>query len=246
MAASCWDSGTRRVLPTRAEDLLGVGEVLGGGVAAGGDDGHGLVDEGGGVRHDADDGGALGEAFLEEGGGDARGAADDQAVGGDVRGEFVEERAHVLGLDGEDEGVGALGGLGVGDGLDAVAGAELLGAFGAAGRDQEVGGGPAGADHSAEQGLADLAGAEDCDCLGHARFASPGVRCVRRPILAPGAGGGRVVRWAVRGWPGSGGGARVTRCGGGGWPRRGPGRAGRRPATISGVADEVGGDVGVA
>ncbi|TXS31598.1 ABC transporter ATP-binding protein, partial [Streptomyces sp. adm13(2018)] len=42
-----------------AEDLLGVGEVRGGGVAAGRDHGHALVDEDGGVGHDADDGGAL-------------------------------------------------------------------------------------------------------------------------------------------------------------------------------------------
>ena len=91
-----------------------------------------------------------GEPLLEEGGGDAGGAADDQAVGGDVRGEFVEEGAHVLRLDGEDQGVGGLGGLGVGDGVDAVAGAELLGALGAAGGDEEVGRGPAAADHAAE------------------------------------------------------------------------------------------------
>ena len=56
------------------------------------------------------------EAFLEERGGDAGGAGDDQAVSGDVRRQFVQQGAHVLGFDGEDEGVGGLGGLGVADG----------------------------------------------------------------------------------------------------------------------------------
>src|SRR5690606_33668574 len=151
--------GDAQGLADAAEDLLRVGEVLGGGVAAGGDDRHGLVDEGGGVRHDADHRDARGEALLEEGGGDSGGSADDQTVGGDVRGEFVEEGAHVLRLDREDQDVGGLGGFLVGDGGDAVAGVELFGSFRAAGRDQEVGGGPACADHSAEQGFADLSGA---------------------------------------------------------------------------------------
>src|SRR5690606_26668144 len=80
--------GDAEGLADGTEDLLGVGEVFGGGVAACGDDRHGLVDQGGGVGHDADHGGARGEPLLVVGGGDAGGAADDQAVGGDVRGEF--------------------------------------------------------------------------------------------------------------------------------------------------------------
>lgn len=131
------------------------------------DDGHALVDEYGGVGHDADDGGARGQALLDEGGGDTGRGADDETVRGDVRAEFVEELAHVLGLDGQDEGVGSFGGLGVGDGLYAVAGAELVGPVGPAGGDQQVGGAPAGADHAAEERLADLARTENCDCLGH-------------------------------------------------------------------------------
>lgn len=63
--------GDAERLADGAEDLLGVGEVVGGGVASGGDDGHGLVDEGGRVRHDADDGDPGGEALLEGGGRDA-------------------------------------------------------------------------------------------------------------------------------------------------------------------------------
>lgn len=136
--------GDPESLADAAEDRLGVVEVLGGGVAARGDDGHALVHQDGGVRHDAYDRGARGEALLDEAGGDAGGGADDEAVGGDVRGQLVEEPAHVLGLDRQDEDVGALGGLGVGDGLDAVAGAELLGTLGAAGGHQQVTGAPAG------------------------------------------------------------------------------------------------------
>lgn len=45
-------------LADAGEDLLGAGEVRAGGVGTGGDDGHRLVDEGGGVRHDPYDGGA--------------------------------------------------------------------------------------------------------------------------------------------------------------------------------------------
>ena len=89
-------------------------------------------------------------------------------------------------------------------GVDAVAGAEFLGAFRAAGGDQEVGGGPAGSDHAAEQGLADLAGAEDCDFLGHGAVPSGGASS--GVILAP-VGGGAV----------SGGGCRsLVRCPSGG------------------------------
>lgn len=87
------------------------------------------------------------------------GSAYDQAVGGDVRGQFVEECAHVLRLHREDQGVGGFGRFGVGDRGDAVAGAEFLGAVRAAGGDEEVGGGPAASEHSAEQGFTDLAGA---------------------------------------------------------------------------------------
>ncbi|MBW8701721.1 hypothetical protein MBT84_19130 [Streptomyces sp. MBT84] len=187
--------GDAERLADGTEDLLGVGEVRLGGVASGRDDGHGLVDEGGRVRHDAHDRGAGGQARLEEGGGDAGGAADDQPVGGDVRGEFVEERAHVLRLDREDERVRGLRGLGVGDRGDAVATAEFLGSLLAAGRDQEVGGRPAAPDHAAEQRFADLSGAEDCDFLGHGASALRGLRRpgssshrVRRP--------GSIVRWA--------------------------------------------------
>src|SRR5690606_503729 len=183
--------GDAQGLADAAEDLLRVGEVLGGGVAAGGDDRHGLVDEGGGVRHDADHRDARGEALLEEGGGDSGGSADGQTVGGDVRGEFVEEGAHVLRLDREDQDVGGLGGFLVGDGGDAVAGVELFGSFRAAGRDQEVGGGPACADHSAEQGFADLSGAEDCDFLGHVWKCPPG--CASSWFILP-PGGGRTGR----------------------------------------------------
>lgn len=135
---------------------------------AGRDDGHALVDEDRGVGHDPHDRGVRGEPVLDERGGDAGRGADDQAVGGDVRGEFVQELAHVLRLDREDEDVGVLGRLRVGDGLDPVPRVEFLGPVAPAGGHQEVGRSPARPDHPAEQGLADLAGAEDCDCLGHA------------------------------------------------------------------------------
>ncbi len=202
--------GDAEGLADGAEDFLGVGQVSGGGVGAGGDDGHGLVDEGGGVRHDPYDGGAGRQALLEVRGGDAGGAADDQAVGGDVRGELGQEGAHVLGLDGEDQGVGGLGGLGVADRLDAVALAELGGAFLAAGGDQEVGGGPAAADHSAEEGFADFSGAEDGDLLGHGAGSPSGVggrvpwSSLHRGAREGGCGAGRrggarpAVRYLVR------------------------------------------------
>lgn len=82
--------GDAEGLADALEDRLRGGEVVGGGVAVGRDDGHALVDEYGGVRHDAYDRGVRGEAVLDEGGRDARGRADDQAVGGDVPGELVQ------------------------------------------------------------------------------------------------------------------------------------------------------------
>ena len=50
---------------------------------------------------------------------------------------------------------------------DFRAGQVPAGPVGPAGGDQQVGGAPAGADHAAEEGLADLARTENCDCLGH-------------------------------------------------------------------------------
>ncbi len=224
--------GDAQGLADAAEDLLGVGEVVAGGVAARGDDGHALVHEDRGVGHDADHGGVGGEPLLDERGGDAGGRADDEAVGSDVVGELVEEPAHVLRLDGEDERVGALGGVLVGDGFDAVPLGEFPGAFWAARGDQEVGGGPAGADHAAEEGLADLAGAEDRDCLGHcsAHLAVGFVPGAILPLGAPAGrrcprGGTRGIV-SVRGRARAAGGVRV--CGGGGSRRRGRVRAGRR------------------
>lgn len=134
--------GDAQGLADAAEDLLGDGEVRRVGVRTAGDHRHRLVHQGGRVGHDADHGGAGGQALLEVRGGDAGGAADDEAVGGDMRGQLLDEGAHVLRLDGEDEGVGGLGGLGVGDRGDAVTLAEGVGALGAAGGDEEVRGGP--------------------------------------------------------------------------------------------------------
>ena len=157
--------------------------------------------------------------------------ADDQAVGGDVRGELVQEGAHVLRLDGEDQGVGGLGRLGVADGLDAVAGAQFLGALRAAGGDEEVGGRPAGPDHSGEQGLADLAGAEDCDLLRRrGRGGRGGHRgsplAVRSPCTASSFqdGGAR-----ARGPPGGTARGRAA-CGGAARSRRAAAQGGRAEA----------------
>ena len=111
-----------------------------------------------------------------------------------------------------------LGGLGVADRLDAVTGAELPGALGASGGDQEVGGGPAGPDHSAEEGFADLAGAEDCTVWGMWFTLR-----VRR--LAGHASAG----WAILAPRGSGGAAAEGgRAEGRGRVGRSPRRSGRR------------------
>ena len=79
--------------------------------------------------------------------------------------ELVEERTHVLWLDGDDEGVGGLRGLRVAHRVDAVAVVEFLGPLGAARGDHEVAGVLAAAQHAGQQRLADLAGADHRDPL---------------------------------------------------------------------------------
>ncbi len=161
--------GQPQGLADTVEDVLGVCEVLLGGVGAAGDHGHGLVDEGRRVGHDAHDGRPGGEAGLDETGGDARGGGDHEPVGRGVRGQLVQQGGHVLRLDGQDQDVGALGGVRVADGLHAVPGPQGLGALGAADGREQVGGGTPGPEHAAEQGLTDLPGAEDGDLVGHER-----------------------------------------------------------------------------
>ena len=62
-----------------------------------------------------------GQPLLEEVGRDAGRERDDQGARSQVRGDLVQQRAHVLRLDDEDEGVGACGRLDVVDHVDAVA-----------------------------------------------------------------------------------------------------------------------------
>ena len=85
------------------------------GMGAGTDHRHCLVDQHRHIRHDPNDGSALGDEALHEGRADARGERDHQLLRPDDVRDLLEERFHVLRLDRQDERGGPPNGLGVGE-----------------------------------------------------------------------------------------------------------------------------------
>ncbi|RZI85533.1 MAG: hypothetical protein EOO67_15885, partial [Microbacterium sp.] len=66
---------------------------------AAGDRGHALVDQCRRVRHDPDDGDAVGDVLLDQRGGDARSQRDQQLAGSQHGSDLGEHADHVLRLD---------------------------------------------------------------------------------------------------------------------------------------------------
>lgn len=124
-----------------AEDFFGEGGIVGGGGGAEGVSGGALVDEGGGIGHDADDAVEGTGGGLEGWEGEACDDGDEEFLGGES-GEIAEGGEGVWGFDAEDEGI-ALGGEvgGGGGGEDARGGGEAIGGGGVEIGDEEIGGG---------------------------------------------------------------------------------------------------------
>ena len=124
-----------------AEDFFGEGGIVGGGGGAEGVSGGALVDEGGGIGHDADDAVEGTGGGLEGWEGEARDDGDEEFLGGES-GEIAEGGEGVWGFDAEDEGI-ALGGEvgGGGGGEDARGSGEAIGGGGVEIGDEEIGGG---------------------------------------------------------------------------------------------------------
>ncbi len=153
-------------VPHGLEDRPGLLQVGVGRVRAGRERRCAGVDEGRGVWHGADHRLVLPEPELEPLAGNAGQHANDEDIAVHVVADVGDDLGPALGLDGQQNDGGVLDGLYVvGRGAQArkLLGQRVEGRAGPAGRNHVLGLDQVAADHAADEGVADVAGADDCD-----------------------------------------------------------------------------------